>query len=371
MNTMKPKGAFRREIKRTGAMLTALLVMIGIVRAQGQPNGDLAREKCSAAIALMDEGQVAESIKVLEECLRLDPQQVNCRYEMAYAQYLNKNYPQAIAILRELTSRSDARDIYFLLLGNSYDMAGHREEAIRAYESGLKHAPTSGRLYAELGAMYAMVHDYSKALEYHEKGIEADPQQPANYYWAARIFLESTEEVWGMIYGEIFMNLERTTARTGDMSKRLYDTYQQQIQFIADTAIAISFSEATTVDMSKRNPSLPFGVGIYEPLLATELVKEKSLRLDALDRIRTGFIRQFFENRREEKYPNILFTYQRQLLDAGHLEAYNHWLLSKGEPEAFARWQIDNPKKWTAFIAWYQANPIQITQQNKFLRAQY
>ena len=56
--------------------------------------------------------------------------------------------------------------------------------------------------------------EYSIALNYYEKGIEIDPKFPSNYYRAALLYDYSDHEIWGLIYGELFMDLEPNTKRT-------------------------------------------------------------------------------------------------------------------------------------------------------------
>ncbi len=82
--------------------------------------------------------------------------------------------------------------------------------------------------------------DYNKALTYFEKGIEVAPNYSSNYYWCARLYCNSTEEVWGMIYGEIFMNLERNSKRTAEISKLLFDTYKKEIKWITFKSWGVS-----------------------------------------------------------------------------------------------------------------------------------
>lgn len=54
------------------------------------------------------------------------------------------------------------------------------------------------------------------------------------------------------IYGEIFMNLERNSTRTFEISKLLYDTYKSQITFNKDT-IHVSFSKNNIINVDKVN----------------------------------------------------------------------------------------------------------------------
>lgn len=336
-----------------------------------QTNAEVAREKGKKAIEMMDNGQIEESIKLLEECIKLDPENQTYPYEIGYAYYISKDYKKTIKQLTPLSKLKDPRDHTFQLLGNSYDLLGKREKAIKIYEDGLKVLPRSGRLHLELGGMYETAGEFDKAIGYFEKGIEAEPSYPSTYYRLSKLFLNSDQEVWGMIYGELFMNLERNTKRTAEISKLLFDTYKKEIVFTSDTSFSVSFSKFGIMDLSQKKMTLPFGMGIYEPTLIMAMVNEKTIDLASLNRIRTGFLTSYYENKRNENYPIVLFEYQNQVMKANHLEAYNYWILMKGDELAFTSWQLANGDKWKAFVEWFNPNHIEITDQNKFIRTQY
>jgi tetratricopeptide (TPR) repeat protein len=337
----------------------------------GQNNKEKALAKGNEAIKLMDNGQIAESIKLLEESMKLDPDNIDYPYEIGYAHYIAKDYQKTIEVLTPLTIRKDVNDRVYQLLGNSYDNIGQRDKSIETYEVGLKQLPKSGKLYLELGGMYLHTKEYDKAISYYEKGIDVEPSYSSNYYRLAKTFLNSEEEVWGMIYGEIFMNLERNSARTAEISKLLYDTYISEIKFTSDTSFTVSFSKNAVIDISSKKLELPFGVGVYEPTLMMEMLSEKQIDINSLDRIRTGFVKNYFSNRRDKKYPNVLFDYQNRILNEGHLESYNHWILMKGDEDGFTKWQESNTDKWEKFVNWFNPNGLKIDDKNKFIRTQY
>jgi tetratricopeptide (TPR) repeat protein len=337
----------------------------------GQNNKEKALAKGNEAIKLMDNGQIAESIKLLEESMKLDPDNIDYPYEIGYAHYMTKDYQKAIDFLTPLTKRKDASDRVYQLLGNSYDNIGQRDKSIETYEAGLKKSPKSGKLYLELGGMYLHTKEYDKAINYYEKGIDVEPDYSSNYYRLAKTFLNSEEEVWGMIYGEIFMNLERNSSRTTEISKLLYDTYRSEIKFTSDTSFTVSFSKNAVININSKKIELPFGVSVYEPTLMMEMLSEKQIDINSLDRIRTGFVKSYFNNNKDKKFPNILFDYQNRILKEGHLESYNHWILMKGDEEGFNKWQEANTDKWDKFISWFNPNGLKIDDKNKFIRTQY
>lgn len=342
--------------------------------AIGQTNEEKAFAKGHEAIKLMDSGKVDESIKLLEEAQKLDPDRFDYPYELAYAYYLKEDFKGAIKILEKNKNHKDVTDRLFQLLGNGYDVLGKSDKAFEAYDEGLKKFPNSGMIYLEKGNVHWGKKEYSEALPYYEKGIEVDPTFPSNYYRAAKLYCSSTEEVWGLIYGEIFMNLERNSKRTAEISKLLFDTYKSEIKFTGDSSMTVSFCQQMTINVSAltdpKNIQLPFCM-IFEPTLMMSAVLEKSIDIHSLDRIRSSFIDNYFKAERDKTYPNVLFAYEKKVKEAGHIEAYNHWILMKGDEDGFGDWQSANKDKWDSFATWFNDNGLQLDNVNRFYSGQY
>ncbi|MFC2100643.1 tetratricopeptide repeat protein [Bacteroidota bacterium] len=351
------------------------ILIVLSVTLYGQTDKEKAFDLGMRAIEEMENGHIDAAIKLLEQSKKLDPENISYPYEIAYAKFLNKEYNEAIKILKGIKKHPQANDLVYQMLGNCHDMIKKPKKAIAIYEEGLKLFPNSGKLYLERGNMEFMSENYNSALEYYEKGLEVDPDFPSNYYWSAFIFLNSSEEVWGMIYGEIFLNLEPDTKRTSEISKLIYDTYKNQIQFTSDSSYSVSFCQNATIDIGEisdvKNIKLPYGLSIYEPTLMLSMVNENTIEISSLNRIRTNFLKLYFDKGFDKTYPNILFDFQKQVSDAGHIEAYNYWILMNGEPDAFKEWKDSNNEKWEQFVAWFKDNRLQIDDSNKFFRTQY
>lgn len=361
---------------QTGLRTLVTIVFLLPIFVNAQSNEEKAMQLGNEAIELMDNGKIAQGLTLLEEAKKLDPSRSIYSYEIAYGNYAAGNYKKAIKILEDILDAPDGSDLYYQLLGNAYDNDGNGKKATKVYEAGLSKYPNSGKLYLESGIQQLGFKEYNTALTLFEKGIDVEPDFPSNYYWAAKLFLgASEEEVWGMIYGEIFMNLERNSKRTAEISKMIYDTYKSEIQLTSDTSMSVSFSKDATIEISDAtdlaNIKLPYGVSVYEPTLTIALLSEQQVTPASLDRIRSRFIDIYFQQEHHVKYPNALFSYVKTVKDAGHLEAYNHWILMKGDATDFELWRQANDGKWKAFIEWFGENRLIITQSNKFVRSQY
>jgi hypothetical protein len=251
-------------------------------------------------------------------------------------------------------------------------MAGKAEKALATYDEGLSRFPRSGNLFLEKGNIFNFRKEYDKALENYEGGIEADPRYPSNYYRAALLYCNSSQEVWGMIYGEIFMNLERNSQRTAEISKLLYDTYVSEIKVKGDSA-SVSFCTAVINGNDMLNGGkikIPFCM-VYEQTYIFSVIGIQTVDQASLSRIRQNFVGNYRTMGHNKTHPNVLFDYQEKILNAGHAEAYNRWILMKGDVDGFEQWRKAHETEWDAFIQWFRSNGLVLSNENKFYRKQY
>lgn len=353
--------------------LTFALVLVSLM-SYSQSGIDNATNKVERAIQLMDNGNPDEAIRILEEAKKLDPKNYLYDYEKAFAYYIKKDYKTSLKIFKNVVKYDNATDQCYQMLGNLYDINGDPVKALKAYDQGLKKFPASGRLFLEKGNVFWGQKKYSEALPYYEEGIKSDPMFPSNYYRAAIIYLSSSEPLWGMIYGEIFMNLERNSKRTSEISKLLFDTYKNHIKIKNDT-VSVSFSKNNTINISDvkdlMNFKLPFGVTAYDPTLLLSIINEKEIDINSLDRIRRNFVSNYFSKEFDKKYPIELFAFHKKVLDAGFMESYNHWILMKGDEVNFLNWKNGHSESWEAFVGWFKENKLEFNDQNKVYRAKF
>lgn len=354
-------------------VFTILTIVLFAFSSIAQDKKAMALELGENAVKMMEEEKIDEAILQLIKAEKLDPADYHYPYEIGYAYQLKGDLPKAQEQLKKVIKYPNANDLCYQFLGNLYDQSGDTAKAFATYRQGLKRFPGSGRLFMEQGNIYFTHNDYDKAIYYYEKGIDKDPIFSSNYYRAAIIFLAGDEKVWGMLYGEIFMNLERNTDRTRSMGKLLYDNYQSQVKKENDTAMSISFSKVNTVyaDKNGKKGNLPFGVTVYEPLLLAGFAMAGAVDMEGMCKARQTFIEDYYKGNYSEKYPNVLFEYEKKLTELGYSDAYNHWILLQGDVEGFDNWKNAHPNEYSAFTHWFIKNPLILTDQQHFIREQY
>lgn len=327
------------------------------------------------AIDLMDAGKLDEAIDKLQQAIAIDPNNYTNQYELGLAYYMKKDIRKALEIYKKLVKHPNADDQTWQMLGNAYDDNGESQKALDTYLEGNKRFPNSGKLYLETGNVFFMKKQYDDALSYYESGISVDPMYPSNYFRAAILFFNTDNELWGMMYGELFMNLEKNTQRTAQMSEMLYSIYRSEIKMTSDTSMSISFANSnitiTLDDLENMKKSgdlkMPYGLMVYEPLVSAA-VPIDSVNLENLCKMRSNFLDLYFKQGHNKTYPHVLFDYQMKVKQAGHLNAYNHWVLKAGDTKAFEKWKNGHKTEWDAFTRWFSENKLEITARNKFVR---
>ncbi|WP_108869397.1 tetratricopeptide repeat protein [Aquimarina aquimarini] len=346
------------------------LLQFLVISSFAQSDSEIALTKAKEAIKLMDEGKIDKSIELLEESQKLDSKNYIYPYEIAYAYVLKKEYKKAIKILKKVKKYETLNSQVYQMSGNCYSYLEEPDKAIKEYEEGMNRFPNSGNLHLEKGNIFLGQEKYDEAIKNYENGIDVDPTYTSNYYRLAKLFLNSTDKLSGLIYGEIFMNLERTTERTQEISELLYDTYQSSIT-LSDKESKIDFCEVI-IDASEMKPNeeikLPL-CAIFGKNFILAIINEKTIDLNSLSLIRQKFIENYFKED-FEKYPNVLFNYQKELLDENLFDAYNHYLFQIGAQDEFNEWIETHNKEYDEFVEWYTKNEniIDVNTKNKFIR---
>ncbi|NML56072.1 tetratricopeptide repeat protein [Chryseobacterium cheonjiense] len=324
-------------------------------------------ERVYDAVKLIDDSKFDEGIAILKECEKIDPADYTYPYEIAYAQLKKKDYKSAISQLEKIKNYSSIQADYYQLLGNTYDYDNNPEKAIATYEEGLKKFPNSGGLYLEKGVMYEFDKP-EEAIIIYEKGIKADPTYPSNYYRASNLYLRSNNKLPGLLYGEIFVNLERTTKRTQEMSEKLYNTYKDAIDIKDEKSNSISICKVISVDVNSINRNKVPLCMMFEASMLLSALGQKEFNLNSFAEIRNKFLKEYL-SRIKKDYPNVLMDYFKKMEDNKVFDAYNHYVFQIGNEKAFADWKQKNEAEYKRFVDWYttDGNALKINKTNLYI----
>jgi len=284
-----------------------------------------AAELHETARAFMRQGDYTNAILVLNRATKLDPKNIEILKDLGLNYYFSKDFAKALDIYKPLLDRPDADDQCFQVTGDIYLATDNPKECEKVYKRGIKQFPQSGALYNELGELLWAQKDYT-AIKQWEKGIESDPGFSKNYYNACKFYFFTTDKVWSILYGEIFLNIEPSSTLTPEVKNILLESYKKL------------FAE-TNLENEKNNPDKnAFVQAFLQTMNKQSNLASSGINTESLTMIRTRFILEWFTDF-GNKFPFRLFELQRQLLQEGMFDAYNQWIFTAAQNlPAYQNW---------------------------------
>jgi tetratricopeptide (TPR) repeat protein len=174
----------------------------------------------------MIQGDYANAIIVLNKALSLQPSNIDIAKDLALNYYFSGNNKKAMETVKPLLDREDADDKCYQITGDILLANDDPKECEKLYKKGIKKFPNSGSLYNELGKLMWAQKNY-EAIKMWEKGIEVDPSLSKNYFNASKFYYFSTDKVWSIIYGEIFLNMEPMSTSSPEIKNILLESYKK------------------------------------------------------------------------------------------------------------------------------------------------
>lgn len=346
--------------------ILTLFILLLSFSLYSQTDKEKALQYGKEGIKLVDNGKLDEGIELFEKAGKLDPENIIYPYEIAYAYCLKKEYSKSIEICESLKTRPDVLDEVYRLLGNCYDFTGAQSKAIETYREGIAKFPESGKLYHEEGVCYSGMKEYENAINSFQKGIEAEPNYPSNYYDLSKLYYYSEEELWALMYAETFINLERNSGRTAEISKLLFDTYKKGIIIKSDKEASVSFSKSPQLNAKEL---LLFETNFEAAFsLAIITADDKSLSLKSLSKMRQAFLKIWFDKGFNEKYRIGLLDYIKDIYDKGYGEAYDYYIMGYGDEAFVVEWVSNNKEQYSKFEKYYINNKLKINNNKSVYR---
>lgn len=287
------------------------------------------------AKAFMRQGDYANAILVLNRGLQQDPKNIALAKDLTLSYYFKKDNDKALETIKPVLEREEADDQCFQIAGYVYKELDLLKECEKMYKKGIKKFPESGPLYSEYGELLWAQRN-NDAIKEWEKGIKAAPSYSKNYYNGSRYYYLTGNEIWSILYGEIFINIEPLSRNTPEIKDILLDSYKKlfmNANLEQGTKDKTDFEKAFLQSMNKQSA-----------------VAVQGINTESLTMIRTRFILDWSDNSKN-KFPYKLFEYQQQLLQEGLFDAYNQWVFGSSENLArFQAWTVNHKEEYNALI---------------------
>ncbi len=311
-----------------------LIFLLTTILLSLQMNAQSVREMHENAKLFMKQGDHSNAILILNRALTIEPGNGALSKDLALAHYFRNEHTRALEVIKNVVEKDDADDQSYIIAGNIYRALNQPKDAEKLYRKAIKKFPTSGPLYNDLGETLWGMKDLD-AIKQWEKGIETDPSYSKNYYNAARYYYLSTNKVWSLIYGEIFVNMEPQGSKTPEMKEILLESYKK-------------FFSSPNMEIPKD--ARKFEREFIETLNRQAALASRGISAETLTMIRARFILEWFGQKNPQ--PSRLFSHHRQLMQEGMFNAYNQWLFGSVQNLSyFQNWINANSEEYNAFTS--------------------
>lgn len=291
------------------------------------------------------DGDFSNAESMLTRAYALDSTNISIIKDLTLCYYFEKDFIRALSTIKPSLDNETADDQCYQIAGNIYKGLNQIKECEELYLKAIKKFSKNGALYNELGELMSSQNNII-CIEYWENGIEYDPEYSKNYYSACKYYAANNENLWCIIYGEIFVNMEPMNSKTPQIKDMMIDAYKKLYTTLISEGAGKEknkFVQKVIANLAKENN------------LASQGINASSLTM-----IRTKFILDWY-NDKTEKYPYKLFEYHQQLLRDGMFEAYNQWLYGSSENLiAFQNWTQLHSQDYTSFIKYMKSNQFKM-----------
>lgn len=302
------------------------------------------KELHETAKTFMRTGDHANAIIVLNRALQQEPENLQMSKDLALSYYFQRDNSNAQKTINSVIDRDDSDDQTYQIAGLIYKQGSMVKDAEKMYRKALKKFPNSGPLYNELGELQWQQQNF-EAIKQWEKGIETDPSYSKNYYNAAKYYYLSTDKIWSLLYGEIFLNMEPLSSKAPEIKELLLEGYKKL------------FSTAT-LDVNAKDNSA-FVKAFLKNMNNQSNIVSAGISTETLSMLRTRFVLEWFNTHGNPAFK--LFAYQQQLLREGLFEAYNQWLFGSTQNlSAYQQWINTHASEYNEFMQFQKGRIFKI-----------
>jgi Tfp pilus assembly protein PilF len=176
---------------------------------------DLESEKINEGIRLHDQGLYHDAIKLYEEALVINPDNVWALYEIAFSYSSLGNYDLSLDYaLRALEYNSHLIGEISILAANILDYKGKPKQALELYQKAVTYQPDNHMLYYNMGITYYGLKKLDEAQTNFIKALELNQNHPSSHFALARIYMDKGEQIPSILLLYRFLILEPKTQRS-------------------------------------------------------------------------------------------------------------------------------------------------------------
>ena len=304
-------------------------------------------------VQLNDQGKYADAMEKYQSALKIDPENLQANYEMAYSLFASGKGKDGIPFIQKTIKGSTSPSLSaasYDLLGSIYDQGNQPQKAIDAYKEGIKVNPNYQRLYYNLGITYFRNKQYAEAEASAVEAIKIDPKHASSQRLYALVTFHQNKRVNALLGFCSFILLEPATARSTEACNN--------IQHILQGGTLKDTNGKTTLMLSPKdnqeNATLNLGISMVALSAQQKKLTGQELLAYELKNIFT-ITGQMAEKKTSKTFFDKFFVdYFYKLAQSNNMPAFTHTLTLTVDKEEDAKWGKEHIQELNAMSDWLQ-----------------
>lgn len=338
-------------------LLTALWLLLGsgCMTLQAQT----AIEKIREGIALHENAQYEDAIKLYDEVIAADPKNTLAFYEKTYSLLLLKKYKETIDLCKYIISRFPKDENLpntYINWGTALDYQGKGKEAIKVYEKGLKAVPGHYLLNFNKAITLHSRGEREEAIKSLQQGLRNNPLHPSSHH-VLGILTAGTNKIAGLLSNLAYLAIQPQATERANYNR-------EQVEKIIGKAASKKDGNNITINValpSKKKKENDFStleliVGLTSAAGHTS-EHENETDIERMQRNLGVVFSGLSEGRKEGKgfYWDFYAPFFARLEEEGHRETFVHVMYTSSGAVLNELWLQDNRTKVDAFKKWLSA----------------
>jgi len=330
------------------AIISAFSLVVFSANAQESNTvSDLVKQ----GVELNDQGKYAEAIAKYQEALKIEPENNQANYEMAFSLMAsgkgNEGIPYVEKTIKGSTSNALTAASYDLL-GSIYDEGKQSQKAIEAYQTGIKIRPDYQRLHFNLGIAYFRNKQYPEAEASAIDAIKLNPKHASSQRMYALVTFHQNKRMNALLGFCSFILLEPNGPRAAEA--------YNNIQHILQGGVLKDGDGRNSIQLSPKDNEETRILNLAISMTALAAQKQKLSEADLLQYQLTHIFAMAGEltEKKTDKafFDKFLIDFFYKLAKSDNMPAFTHLVMQTNGKEENTKWMSENADKVKALNDW-------------------
>lgn len=335
--------------------LVALILAVTTLNVIAQDKGSV-NQLVKEGVQLNDQRKYADAIAKYNEALKIDPENAQANYEMAFTLLSSGKGNDGIPYAEKAIEKSNSlqfKAACYDMLGSIYDSDHQTQKAIEAYKNGIQTNPKYQRLYYNLGLTYFRNKQFAEAETNAIEAIKLDPKHASSLRMYALVTFHQNKRANALMGFCSFLLLNPRGPQAAEAFVNIRHILQGGVLKDASGKNTILLSPKDSKENESMNMAISMSVlsGQNKKLTGTDLLEYE------LKSIFTIAGETSEKKADKDFYDRFFADYFYKLAKSDNMPAFSHLVSLSANKDINTKWMSEHDDQVKALDSWLANTP--------------